>query len=242
MAVENMTNVPVHVSMIMDGNGRWAQERGKERVYGHFAGVESVRACVEAAVENGVRYLSLYAFSEENWNRPQEEVSTLMGLMVKAMADEMDSLDRNGVRFVVLGNRERLAEELNATIDSCMERTRNNDTLTLIIFLSYSGKWDIMQAALKLAADISAQPELREEILAKGVGAFDDYLVTAGIPDPDLIVRTSGESRLSNYLLWQGAYSELLFVDTLWPDFRKDDFRSALELYAKRDRRYGKVK
>lgn len=242
MAVENMTNVPVHVSMIMDGNGRWAQERGKERVYGHFAGVESVRACVEAAVENGVRYLSLYAFSEENWNRPQEEVSTLMGLMVKAMADEMDSLDRNGVRFVVLGNRERLAEELNATIDSCMERTRNNDTLTLIIFLSYSGKWDIMQAALKLAADISAQPELREEILAKGVNAFDDYLVTAGIPDPDLIVRTSGESRLSNYLLWQGAYSELLFVDTLWPDFRKDDFRSALELYAKRDRRYGKVK
>jgi len=242
MAVENMTNVPVHVSMIMDGNGRWAQERGKERVYGHFAGVESVRACVEAAVENGVRYLSLYAFSEENWNRPQEEVSTLMGLMVKAMADEMDSLDRNGVRFVVLGNRERLAEDLNATIDSCMERTRNNDTLTLIIFLSYSGKWDIMQAALKLAADISAQPELREEILAKGVNAFDDYLVTAGIPDPDLIVRTSGESRLSNYLLWQGAYSELLFVDTLWPDFRKDDFRSALELYAKRDRRYGKVK
>lgn len=242
MAVENMTNVPVHVSMIMDGNGRWAQERGKERVYGHFAGVESVRACVEAAVENGVRYLSLYAFSEENWNRPQEEVSTLMGLMVKAMADEMDSLDRNGVRFVVLGNRERLAEDLNATIDSCMERTRNNDTLTLIIFLSYSGKWDIMQAALKLAADVSAHPELREEILANGVGAFDDYLVTAGIPDPDLIVRTSGESRLSNYLLWQGAYSELLFVDTLWPDFRKDDFRSALELYAKRDRRYGKVK
>lgn len=242
MAVENMTNVPVHVSMIMDGNGRWAQERGKERVYGHFAGVESVRACVEAAVENGVRYLSLYAFSEENWNRPQEEVSTLMGLMVKAMADEMDSLDRNGVRFVVLGNRERLAEDLNATIDSCMERTRNNDTLTLIIFLSYSGKWDIMQAALKLAADISARPELREEILAKGVNAFDDYLVTAGIPDPDLIVRTSGESRLSNYLLWQGAYSELLFVDTLWPDFRKDDFCSALELYAKRDRRYGKVK
>lgn len=242
MSTESMTKVPLHVSMIMDGNGRWAKERGKERVEGHFAGVESVRACVEAAVENGVKYLSLYAFSEENWNRPQEEVGTLMGLMVKAMANEMDSLDRNGVRFVVLGNRARLADELNATIDSCMERTKDNDVLVLIIFLSYSGKWDILQAAMKMAEDMKDNPGRKEEIVNEGVKAFDRYLVTADIPDPDLIVRTSGESRLSNYLLWQGAYSELLFVDTLWPDFRKDDFRKALESYAKRDRRYGKVK
>ena len=242
MSTESMTKVPLHVSMIMDGNGRWAKERGKERVEGHFAGVESVRACVEAAVENGVKYLSLYAFSEENWNRPQAEVDTLMGLMVKAMANEMDSLDRNGVRFVVLGNRARLADELNATIDSCMERTKDNDVLVLIIFLSYSGKWDILQAAIKMAEDMKDNPGRKEEIVNEGVKAFDRYLVTADIPDPDLIVRTSGESRLSNYLLWQGAYSELLFVDTLWPDFRKDDFRKALESYAKRDRRYGKVK
>ncbi|MBQ8809261.1 MAG: di-trans,poly-cis-decaprenylcistransferase [Bacteroidales bacterium] len=242
MSTESMTKVPLHVSMIMDGNGRWAKERGKERVEGHFAGVESVRACVEAAVENGVKYLSLYAFSEENWNRPQAEVDTLMGLMVKAMANEMDSLDRNGVRFVVLGNRARLADELNATIDSCMERTKDNDVLVLIIFLSYSGKWDILQAAMKMAEDMKDNPGRKEEIVNEGVKAFDRYLVTADIPDPDLIVRTSGESRLSNYLLWQGAYSELLFVDTLWPDFRKDDFRKALESYAKRDRRYGKVK
>ena len=242
MSTESMTKVPLHVSMIMDGNGRWAKERGKERVEGHFAGVESVRACVEAAVENGVKYLSLYAFSEENWNRPQAEVDTLMGLMVKAMANEMDSLDRNGVRFVVLGNRARLADELNATIDSCMERTKDNDVLVLIIFLSYSGKWDILQAAMKMAEDMKDNPGRKGEIVNEGVKAFDRYLVTADIPDPDLIVRTSGESRLSNYLLWQGAYSELLFVDTLWPDFRKDDFRKALESYAKRDRRYGKVK
>ena len=240
--MENMTKVPVHVSMIMDGNGRWAKERGKERVYGHFEGVESVRACVEAALETGVRYLSVFAFSEENWNRPEEEVVALMGLMVKAMAAEMESLDRNGVRFIVLGNRSRLSEELNAEIDSCMEMTAANEALTLIVFLSYSGKWDILQAAKKMALDLLAHPERKEEVENMGVEAFDPYLVTAGIPDPDLLVRTSGESRISNYLLWQGAYSEFLFVDTLWPDFRKDEFRKALESYAKRDRRYGKVK
>ncbi|MBQ8170142.1 MAG: di-trans,poly-cis-decaprenylcistransferase [Bacteroidales bacterium] len=239
MSTETMTKVPVHVSLIMDGNGRWAKERGKERVYGHFEGVESVRACVEAAVETGVKYLSLFAFSEENWNRPDSEVQTLMGLMVKAMADEMDSLDRNGVRFVVLGNRERLSPDLNAVIDGCMQRTSGNGTLTLIIFLSYSGKWDILQAAKRMAADLDGDPEKLEAMDLEG---FGKYLVTADYPDPDLIVRTSGESRLSNYLLWQGAYSELLFVDTLWPDFRKEDFRKALDSYAKRDRRYGKVK
>lgn len=242
MSSETITNIPVHVSMIMDGNGRWAKERGKERVYGHFEGVESVRACVEAALETGVRYLSVFAFSEENWNRPQEEVTALMGLMVKAMAAEMKALDKNGVRFMVLGNRERLGDELNAEIDSCMDMTAHNDALTLIVFLSYSGKWDILQAAKKMAAEMAAHPERTEEIMNMDVNGFDRYLVTAGIPDPDLIVRTSGESRISNYLLWQSAYSEFLFVDTLWPDFRKEEFRKALDSYAKRDRRYGKVK
>lgn len=235
-------NVPVHVSMIMDGNGRWAKERGKERVYGHFEGVESVRACVEAAVETGVKYLSIYAFSEENWNRPQEEVDALMALMVKAMAAEMPSLDRNGVRFMVIGNSERLAPELNEVIDSCMAQTAHNDRLTLIVLLSYSGKWDILQAAKKMAAEMIENPDRADEMMKMDVDGFDRFLSTAGIPDPDLIVRTSGECRLSNYLLWQGAYSELLFVDTLWPDFRKDDFRKAVEYYTKRDRRYGKVK
>lgn len=242
MTTDRLNNIPVHVSLIMDGNGRWAKERGKERVYGHFEGVESVRACVEAAVETGVKYLSLYAFSEENWNRPQEEVDTLMGLMVKAMASEMDRLHQNGVRFMVIGNRGRLAPELNETIDSCMKRTENNDVLTLIIFLSYSGKWDILQAAKKMAVEMLESPERVDDLLDMDVSGFDRFLSTAGIPDPDLIVRTSGECRLSNYLLWQGAYSELLFVDTLWPDFRKNEFRKAVEYYAKRDRRYGKVK
>jgi len=242
MTSEPMNRIPVHVSMIMDGNGRWAKERGQERVYGHFEGVESVRACVEAAVETGVKYLSIYAFSEENWNRPQAEVDALMELMVKAMAAEMEKLHRNGVRFMVIGNRDRLAPQLNEVVDSCMKMTQGNTTLTLIVLLSYSGKWDILQAVKKVALKAASSPDSLNEVMAMSIDDFDPYLATAGIPDPDLIVRTSGEHRLSNYLLWQGAYSEFLFVDTLWPDFRKDEFRAALEEFAKRDRRYGKVK
>ena len=242
----NMTteksNIPVHVSLIMDGNGRWAKERGKERVYGHFEGVESVRACVQAAVETGVKYLSVYAFSEENWNRPQEEVDALMALMVKSMAAEVPGLHSKGVRFMVIGNRDRLSPELNKVIDDCMSLTAENELLTFIVLLSYSGKWDILQAAKKMALELRECPDKVEEILEMDVDGFDRYLATAGIPDPDLIVRTSGECRLSNYFLWQGAYSELLFVDTLWPDFRRDEFVKAVEYYTKRDRRYGKVK
>ena len=221
----NLTNrAPVHVSIIMDGNGRWAKERGKERVFGHFEGVESVRACVEAAAECGVKYLSVFAFSEENWGRPDAEVTALMGLMVKAMRAEMDSLNKNGVRFVVLGNREHLSDEINEEIDSCMAMTASNQVLTLILFMSYSGKWDILQAAKKLALEMAGHPERKEQIMNMDIDSFSHYLVTDGIPEPDLIIRTSGEQRLSNYLLWQGAYSELLFVDTLWPDFRKKSF------------------
>ena len=242
MTTETISKVPAHVSLIMDGNGRWAKERGKERVQGHFEGVESVHACVQAAAKAGVKYLSIFAFSEENWNRPEAEVVSLMGLMVKAMAAYIDGMCEEGVRFVVLGNRARLGDELNAIIDSCMERTAHNDRLTFTIFISYSGKWDILQAAKKMALEMEENPERKREILDMGVNGFDKYLVTAGIPDPYLIVRTSGENRLSNYLLWQGAYSEFLFVDTLWPDFREKEFNDALAEYAKRDRRYGKVK
>ena len=232
-----MNAVPEHVSIIMDGNGRWAKARGRERVYGHVEGVESVRACTEAAVEAGVKYLSLYAFSEENWNRPEAEVNRLMELMMEAIHNEVKTLLDNGVRFVVLGNRARLSDKLNAAIDRLMEKTAGCTRMTLIVFLSYSGKWDILQAMKRAAAEKGA-----EGIQDMDIADFDQCLVTAGIPDPDLLIRTSGEQRISNYLLWQCAYTEFVFTDTLWPDFRKPEFRAALETYASRDRRYGKVK
>ncbi|MBQ0151113.1 MAG: polyprenyl diphosphate synthase [Bacteroidales bacterium] len=230
-------NIPVHVSIIMDGNGRWARERGQERVMGHIAGVKSVRACAEESVRQGVKYLSLFAFSEENWGRPQAEVDALMKLMMKSLSDEVGTLMDNGVRFVVLGNRKRLSETLDSAITQLEKMTEGNQAMTLIVFLSYSGKWDILQAARRMAEEIAADP-------GKVVSPedFDSYLVTAGIPDPDLIIRTSGEQRISNYLLWQGAYSEFLFTDVLWPDFHEEQYRAALDEYAKRDRRYGKVK
>lgn len=221
-------NLPKHVSIIMDGNGRWAKERGKERIYGHFEGVESVRSVTEACVELGIPYLSLFAFSEENWQRPQEEVEALMGLMLKSMHNEYPTFVKNGVRFRVLGNLERLSSTLRDEIDYLEKATEGGDKLTMVLFMSYSGKWDIQQAANKMAA--------------AGASGLEPFLVTAGIPDPDLIIRTSGEKRISNYLLWQAAYSEFVFTDTLWPDFRKDSFRAALEEYSSRDRRFGKVK
>lgn len=243
--MENMdckNNMPVHVSIIMDGNGRWAKERGKERVYGHTNGVESVRAVTEACVEDGIKYLSLYAFSEENWERPEDEVSTLMNLMMQAIGNEYETMMKNGVRFIVLGNRERLDETLNQAINTLMEQTSGNKNLTMIVFLSYSGKWDILQAAKKLACEVMKNPAKMDSIESLSQEDFGNYLVTAGIPDPDIIIRTSGEKRLSNYLLWQGAYAELFFVDTLWPDFRKEQFRAVLSEFVLRDRRYGKVK
>jgi len=230
-------NIPVHVSIIMDGNGRWAKARGKQRVYGHAAGIESVRAVTEAAVEEGVKYLSLYAFSEENWNRPESEVSALMDLMMDAMKKELPTLMDNGVRFVVLGNRKRLSDRLNEGIDFLMEKTSGCERMTMIVFLSYSGKWDICQAASRAAAQLG--PEGMANLTQE---QFGQYLVTAGIPDPDLLIRTSGEERISNYLLWQCAYTEFYFSPVLWPDFRKEEFREALRAYSERDRRYGKVK
>ena len=220
--------LPKHVTLIMDGNGRWAKARGKERVYGHFEGVQSVRAVTEACVEWGIPYVSFYAFSEENWNRPQAEVMALMELMMKTMRAELPTFMNNGVRFVVLGHRARLSDALNATIDEMMAQTAANTRLTLILFMSYSGQWDIRQAAVRMAQD--------------GASDIEPYLVTAGFPDPDLLIRTSGEKRISNYLLWQTAYTEFVFTDTLWPDFRKEEFLAALNEYASRDRRFGKVK
>ncbi len=236
------TNVPVHVSIIMDGNGRWAQERGLERIRGHYEGVESVRACTEAAVEEGVKYLSIFAFSEENWNRPEAEVEGLMSLMAKCVAAETPTFHNNHVRFRVLGNRERLSKELLSAIEAAERETAAYERLNLIVFLSYSGKWDILQAARKLALETAADPLGEDKLKSMTTNDFDKYLVTAGVPDPDLVIRTSGENRISNYLLWQAAYSEFYFTPVLWPDFRKTEFREALAAYAKRDRRYGKVK
>lgn len=234
--MDNKT-LPKHVSIIMDGNGRWAKARGLDRTYGHAEGVESVRACIEFAVEKGIEYLSVYAFSEENWNRPAYEVNALMELMMKAMIKETETFLKNHVRFLVLGNRARLSESINRTIDDLERSTSQDYGTTLILFVSYSGKWDILQAMKKAAAELSEEDFQKMEL-----SDFDRYLVTAGIPDPDLLIRTSGEIRISNYLLWQTAYTEFYFTDVLWPDFRKEEFAKALEAYAQRDRRYGKVK
>ena len=192
---------------------------------------------MEAATEWGIPYVSFFAFSEENWGRPEAEVQTLMELMGRAMLGELDNFNAHGVRFMVLGNRARLSDALNADIDQVMSATAGNTALTMILFLSYSGRWDILQAAEKMAHDLIDHPgqPVRSEDLAR-------YLVTADIPDPDLLIRTSGEKRISNYLLWQTAYTEFVFTDTLWPDFRKEAFREALEEYASRDRRFGKIK
>ena len=212
----------------MDGNGRWAQQRGKERTFGHVEGVESVREISDECLRLGIKYVSFFAFSEENWDRPQDEVDTIMELFMSNMQSQLSNFMENGVRYVVIGNRSRLSDEFNKTIDSMMAATAANDKMTMILFVSYSGKWDILQAARRMAAD--------------GADQIEPYLATAGIPDPDLIIRTSGEKRISNYLLWQAAYSEFVFTDTLWPDFRKDSFHAALREYASRDRRFGKVK
>lgn len=236
--MENENRIPVHVSIIMDGNGRWAREQGHERIFGHKKGVETVCVVAEAAAEAGVKYLSLYAFSEENWGRPKEEVDFLMHLMMDSIASEVEMLMKNGVRFRVLGNLARLPEALQQGIAALEERTRENTALDLILFVSYSGKWDIFQAAKKFAAEHSGEDIDK----ITDMSAFSKYLVTDGIPDPDLIIRTSGEERISNYLLWQGAYSELLFVKKMWPEFGKEDFTAALAEFASRDRRYGKVK
>lgn len=241
--MEKDSRIPTHVSIIMDGNGRWAREHGHERIYGHKKGVETVRRITEAAAEAGVKYLSLYAFSEENWGRPKEEVDYLMHLMMDAISAEVEALIANGVRVHFLGNLGRLSSALRDAIDMLEKSTAENSKLDFIIFISYSGKWDIFQAAKKFALQYAGDPEGLAKLEAENdMSSLSKFLVTDGYPDPDLIIRTSGEERISNYLLWQGAYSELLFVKKMWPEFSKEDFLEALDEYAARDRRYGKLK
>lgn len=221
----------------MDGNGRWAQARGLERFRGHLEGVESVRDITEYAAERGIGYLSLYAFSTENWNRPHDEVVGLMALMARSVLKERPTFLKNNIRFRVIGDRGSLPAELIRDIEEAEKETEGNTGLTLIVMLSYSGKWDILQAARRYAADVASG--VRDGGLDDAV--FSSYLSTAGIPDPDLMIRTSGEERISNYMLWQCAYTEFYFTDTLWPDFRRKEFAEALESYARRQRRFGKT-
>jgi len=227
---------PVHVGIIMDGNGRWAQAKGLPRVAGHRQGAESVRRAVSASVELSIRYLTLFGFSNENWKRPQSEVSALMGLLRLYLRQEIAELYRQGVRIRFIGDREKLASDIGALIEGAEDKTRNNDTLTLTIALSYGARQEITAAARKLAR-LAADGKIDPEAITEEV--FEDYLETAGIPDPDLIIRTSGEQRMSNFLLWQLAYAELFFVDTYWPDFSKQNLEEAVDEFNRRERRYG---
>lgn len=229
---------PVHVAIIMDGNGRWATARGLPRIAGHKRGAEAVRETVRAAGELGISYLTLFGFSSENWKRPAAEVQDLMGLLRLYLRSEIAELNRNGVRFRVVGDRSRLAADTNVLIDEAEATTASNAGLTLTLALSYGGRQDIVQAARRLAVEAAAgrlDPAAIDEEL------FAQYLFTADIPDPDLLIRTSGEMRISNFLLWQCAYAELAFLDVLWPDFTKDHLERALNDFQGRERRWGGI-
>lgn len=229
--------MPRHVAIIMDGNGRWAKERGLERVYGHQKGVETVRRIVEAAGEIGLEYLTLYTFSIENWNRPKAEVDALMGLMVDAIIRETPDLMEKHVKVLVIGNVADLPETVRLKLEELEAKTAANDGVKLVLALSYGARWEITEAARRIAeacrsGKIGDVDEITESL-------FATYLTTAGIPDPDLLIRTSGECRLSNFLLWQCAYTEFYFIDKFWPDFEKDDLYLAIRNFQLRERRFG---
>ena len=227
---------PAHVAVIMDGNGRWAKARGLPRTAGHKKGVDAVRRTVEAAGDLGVGYLTIFSFSSENWRRPEEEVTDLMQLLRFYLRSEIADLHRNGVRLRVIGDRARLSADINRLIDNAEALTKDNRKLTLVVALSYGSRQEMTLAARRLAEEVKAgtlDPQDIDEEL------FSSRLFTADIPDPDLIVRTSGEKRISNFLLWQAAYAELVFVDTLWPDFTKRDLEAAIEEFHRRERRFG---
>ena len=226
----------------MDGNGRWAKEKGLSRIYGHREGAESVRASCRLAMESGVKYLSLFAFSEENWGRPKEEVDALMGLMLDSLVNERRMFMDNRIRFRVIGSEQGISGEILDRIASLEAETRDFDAMTLIVFFNYSGKWDIMQAAEKFACRKSAMGSSGTSGDVSDKEIFESCLSTYGIPDPDLLIRTSGEKRLSNFMLWQCAYTEFYFADVFWPDFREKYWAFALDSYSNRDRRYGKIK
>jgi undecaprenyl diphosphate synthase len=232
------TKLPVHIAIIMDGNGRWARLRGKERVFGHQQGVNAVREVIECAAELGLRYLTLYAFSTENWGRPDDEISALMHIMVQSLNNETDTLIKNNIRLKAIGDVNRLAEDVRKRLFETIDLTASADGLTLVIALSYSSRWEILNAARKLASDVKnglLEPDTIEE------NDFEKYLTTFGIPDPELLIRTSGELRVSNFLLWQLAYTELYFTELLWPDFSKEEFYKAITDFQKRERRFGKT-
>ncbi|MEC7945483.1 MAG: isoprenyl transferase [Bacteroidota bacterium] len=231
-------NIPKHVAIIMDGNGRWAKQKGEMRIFGHTNGVESVRESLTAAAEIGVKYLTLYAFSTENWNRPKEEVAALMDLLVKAIYDEVEELNEKGVRLETIGNTSILPVSCREALTKAKERTKNNDKITLILALSYSSRWEIAQA-VKTMAEESISGKLNVETINEDL--ISSYLSTSNFPDPELLIRTSGENRVSNFLMWQLAYTELYFTETLWPDFKKEHFFKAIKDYQDRERRFGKT-
>ncbi|MEC8460227.1 MAG: isoprenyl transferase [Bacteroidota bacterium] len=231
-------NIPKHVAIIMDGNGRWAKQKGEMRIFGHTNGVESVRESLTAAAEIGVKYLTLYAFSTENWNRPKEEVAALMDLLVKAIYDEVEELNEKGVRLETIGNTSILPVSCREALTKAKERTKNNDKITLILALSYSSRWEIAQA-IKTMAEESISGKLDVETINEDL--ISSYLSTSNFPDPELLIRTSGENRVSNFLMWQLAYTELYFTETLWPDFKKEHFFKAIKDYQDRERRFGKT-
>jgi len=228
--------IPRHVAVIMDGNGRWAERRGLDRVQGHRAGIEAVRATVRAAHELGVRFLTLYAFSTENWSRPKGEVDALMGLLEHYLDAEIEELDRNGIRLRAIGRLDRLPELARAKLDEALDRTRDNGEMTVVFALSYGGRTEIVDAARKLARDVEQGKLDPEQIDEK---TFSAYLYDPELPDPDLLIRTGGEARVSNFLLWQIAYAELHVTEVMWPDFRKSDLVEAIWDYQQRERRYG---
>lgn len=230
------TRLPQHIAIIMDGNGRWAKDHNKPRVYGHKHGVVSVRNIVEGAGEIGLKYLTLYAFSTENWNRPKLEVTALMQLLVNTISKEVDTLHKNGVKLTTIGDLDSLPNNCSKELERASELTKNNKGLNLILALSYSSKWEILQAVKSIAQD-AVDNNLNINKIDETV--FDSYLETKNIPDPELLIRTSGEHRISNFLLWQIAYSELYFTNKLWPDYRKEDLFEAIVNYQKRERRFG---
>src|ERR1044071_7883222 len=230
--------LPRHIAIIMDGNGRWAKERGKDRVYGHHEGVLSVREIVNGCAELGIQYLTLYAFSTENWNRPKEEVNALMELLVHTISAEKKTLNENNIRLETIGDWNSLPDRCRAELTEAINETSKNDRMTLVLALSYSARWEITEAARRIAEDVKNGKVEMKDVDAE---LFSTYLTTEKYPDPELLIRTSGEQRISNFLLWQLAYSEFYFTETLWPDFGKEEFYEAIVDYQGRERRFGKT-
>jgi undecaprenyl diphosphate synthase len=234
----NKSALPTHIAIIMDGNGRWAKQHGQERVYGHRHGVESVRSVIEGCGEIGIKYLTLYAFSTENWNRPKAEVDALMTLLVKAIHNELEGLMKNRVRLKAIGNLPSLPEECQRELQVAIDTTAQNDGLTVTLALSYSARWELTEMTRKMALLTANQQLKPENITAEIVSSL---LATADMPDPDILIRTGGECRVSNFLLWQIAYAELFFSELMWPDFRKENLCQIILDYQLRERRFGKT-